>query len=312
MRQNNINELIRQFLEYLEIEKNRSIKTIENYRHYLKRFLEFSKIKDPEEITNDLIRRYRLYLNRLIITNSKKNASFSKLTQNYHLIALRGFLKYLAKRNIKSLAAEQIELAKVSRREIEFLEQEELLRLIEAPKGKGFINLRDRAILELLFSTGLRVSELCNLNRDDINLKKGEFAVKGKGNKIRVVFLSERAKNALKQYLEKRTDINDALFIRKKKQKNEKENLRLTPRTIQRLIKKYAARAGIPKKITPHTIRHSFATDLLRSGADLRSVQALLGHSNISTTQIYTHYTDKTLKEIHKRYHGKSININNT
>lgn len=303
MPKNNISELIKEFLQYLEIEKNRSLKTIENYRHYLERFLNFAKIKEPLEISDELIRKYRLFLNRL----EESGKPLKKITQNYHLIALRAFLKYLAKRDIKSLSAEQVELAKIPMRQLEFLDSDELKRLLEAPTGEDFNSLRDKAILELLFSTGLRVSELCNLNRDEIDLKKGEFSVRGKGNKIRVVFLSEQAKASIKNYLEKRTDINNALFIRNKKQKNEKEDLRLTPRTIQRIIKKYAAKAGISKKITPHTIRHSFATDLLHSGADLRSVQALLGHSNISTTQIYTHYTDKTLKEVHKKFHGKSI-----
>lgn len=303
MLKNNISELIKEFLQYLEIEKNRSLKTIENYRHYLERFLNFAKIKEPLEISDELIRKYRLFLNRL----EESGKPLKKITQNYHLIALRAFLKYLAKRDIKSLSAEQVELAKIPMRQLEFLDSDELKRLLEAPTGEDFNSLRDKAILELLFSTGLRVSELCNLNRDEIDLKKGEFSVRGKGNKIRVVFLSDQAKASIKNYLEKRTDINNALFIRNKKQKNEKEDLRLTPRTIQRIIKKYAAKAGISKKITPHTIRHSFATDLLHSGADLRSVQALLGHSNISTTQIYTHYTDKTLKEVHKKFHGKSI-----
>ena len=301
-----IKSLLKDYLDYLEIEKNRSIKTRVNYERYLKKFLEFSKISRPEQISQDLTRQYRLWLNRKSI---KKN------TQNYYLIALRNFLKYLAKRDLKVLSADKIELGKQSERQVIFLENNELERLLNAPDNDSFKSLRDRAILELLFSTGLRVSELGGLNRDSINLKSGEFAVRGKGDKVRLVFLSETAKTALKNYLQKRQDIDEALFIRNisaqggsasgGKNPAKSDNLRLTSRSIERLVHYYAAKAGLSKKVTPHTLRHSFATDLLINGADIRSVQALLGHSNITTTQIYTHITDKQLREVHQAFHGK-------
>lgn len=282
-----IKRLLNEYLEYLEIEKNHSLATISNYDHYLRRFLNFTKIKSPIQIKTEAVRQYRLELNRLGI---------GKATQNYHLIALRGFLRYLAKRDIKSLAAEKIELAKTSQRQVEFLEADELERFLEAPK-----NLRDKAILETFFSTGLRVSELCSLNRDSINLERGEFSVRGKGGKIRPVFLSDSAKGTLMAYLKKRTDPEPALFV------NQQTSSRLTARSIQRIVKKYAIKAGIVgKRVSPHTIRHSFATDLLRANADLRAVQALLGHSSITTTQIYTHVTDPHLKEVHRAFHGRT------
>ncbi len=291
-----INSLLKDYLDYLEIEKNRSIKTRVNYERYLKRFLGFAKISKPEQISQDLVRQYRLWLNRQGI---KKN------TQNYHLIALRNLLKYLAKRDIKILSADKIELGKQSERQVIFLENNELERLLNAPDDDSFKSWRDRAILELLFSTGLRVSELCGLNRDSINLKSGEFAVRGKGDKVRLVFLSETAKEALKNYLGKRQDVDEALFIRNIKNPAKSDNLRLTSRSVERLVKHYAAKAGLSKKVTPHTLRHSFATDLLMNGADIRSVQALLGHSSITTTQIYTHITDRQLREVHQAFHGK-------
>jgi len=301
----NIKRLKTQFLEYLEIEKNRSRLTVRNYDFYLNRFLDWSKIDSPEEITDDLIRKFRLYLNRTI---DKKGRGLKKITQDYHIIALRGFLKYLSKMNIGSLAAERIELGKTPDREVEFLEFEETKRLLESARGNKISDLRDRAILELLFSAGLRVSELTELDRENINLKSGEFAVRGKGGKIRVVFISDSAKSSLENYLQKRKDMDPALFIRigrKKKDKNGKnDSLRLTPRSIQRIVEKYAAKAGLVKKVTPHTLRHSFATDLLANGADIRSVQAMLGHSSITTTQIYTHVTNKRLKDIYKKFHS--------
>lgn len=296
-----VQNLKNQFLEYLEIEKNRSPKTVENYDRYLARFFEFAKIKNAEEITEELIRKFRIWLAR----QKTGTGEIKKQTQNYHVIALRQFLRYLAKRDIKAVPAEKIELGKQPAREIEFLEDAELKRLLEAPRENSLESLRDKAILETLFSAGLRVSELCALNRDSINFEKGEFTVRGKGDKIRPVFLSEAAKTALKKYLEKRDDISGALFIRRRKSRNEKDDLRLTPRSTQRIIKKYAAAAGVSKKVTPHQLRHMFATDLLRNGADLRSVQMMLGHANISTTQIYTHFTDRQLKEIHEKFHGK-------
>lgn len=300
-----VKELKSQFLEYLEIEKNRSPKTIENYNHYLTRFISFAKVESPKDITEETVRKYRLTLNR---TTDERGKPLKKVTQNYHVIALRSFLKYLAKRDIRTVPAEKIELGKQEEREVVFLEPSELERFLRAPQGETLSNLRDRAILETLFSTGLRVSELCSLNGDDIDLKRGEFSVRGKGSKLRLVFLSGEAKAAIATYLEKRSDADEALFIRvPRNERFEKyEELRLTPRSVQRIIKKYAVIAGIMgKKITPHSLRHSFATDLLRNGADIRSVQALLGHSSVTTTQIYTHVTDKQLREVHEKFHGK-------
>jgi len=314
-----INTLIKDYLSHLEVERGRSIKTVENYGHYLARFLGWAKISGPGQIDANLVRDYRLFLNRL----EEKNKKLKKVTQNYHIIALRNFLKYLAKRDIKTMAADKIELAKQSPREVEFLEGDELVRLLSAPDGDSMRSLRDRSLLEMLFSTGLRVSEICKLNRDSFNLDKGEFSVRGKGEKIRVVFISDTAKVALKSYLIKRQDIEPALFVRMPKGKGslgkvdaiqvktgkarqvKLSEMRLTPRSVQRIIKQYAIKAGITRRVTPHTLRHSFATDLLMSGADIRSVQAMLGHSSITTTQIYTHITDKQLREIHKNFHGK-------
>jgi site-specific recombinase XerD len=251
--------------------------------------LKFSKIKKTEEITHEVVSKYRLYLNR---------KALKKKPQNYYLIALRNFLKYLGRVEIKSLPPERIELAKVGERQIDLISQDELERLLESPTGSDLKSLRNKAILELLFSTGLRVSELCSLNRENIDYKKSEFSIRGKGDKIRLVFLSDNAKKALKNYLDKRTDIEETLFVNLKCG-------RLTPRSVERIVQYHAIKAGISKKVTPHIIRHCFATDLLWAGADLRSVQALLGHSNIATTQIYTHVTDKQLKEVHQAFHGK-------
>lgn len=297
-----LERLHKEFLEYLEIEKNRSLKTVENYDRYLRRFFKFANIKDPKDITDDVVRRYRLYLNR---TGEEAAGPLKKQTQGYYLIALRSFLKYLTKRDVKSLAAEKIELGKAPSREVHFLESDELNRLLRAPDATTLRGMRDVAMLELLFSTGLRVSELCALDRTSVNLKQDEFSVRGKGDKIRIVFLSDTAKKALDNYLKKRNDVDAALFVSERTQ--DKNNpTRLTPRSVQRMIKKYAIAAGITKEVTPHKLRHSFATDLLRNGADLRSVQALLGHANITTTQIYTHITDKSLREIHHKFHGKT------
>ncbi len=300
-----LRKLKNEFLEHLEIEKNRSQKTIENYDHYLSRFLDFSNIVSPSDISEDSIRKFRIYLNRFQDEDGK---TLKKVTQNYHIIALRSFLKYMAKRDIDTVAAEKIELAKQEDREVNFLEHRELERLLSAPQGADIAGLRDRAILELLFSTGLRVSELCSLSRDDVDVERGEFGVRGKGSKLRLVFLSDGAKAALKSYLGKRRDSEAALFIRIPRSERYElfEDLRLTPRSIQRIIKKYSSLAGIiGKKVSPHTLRHSYATDLLRNGADIRSVQALLGHSSVTTTQIYTHVTDKQLREVHERFHDK-------
>jgi site-specific recombinase XerD len=296
----NINQLMREFLEYLEIEKGRSLKTVENYSRYLKRFSEFSAISNSDEITDELIRRYRIWLNR---QTTIKGNGIKKRTQNYYLIALRAFLRYLARRKIKSLPAERIELAKTSDRQLDLINSSELKRLLDSPKGEELKSLRDKAILELFFSTGLRLAELCSLNRESIDFKKDEFSVRGKGDRVRIVFLSEKAKESLKNYLNKRIDINEALFV------NMRAGERLTPRSIERIIGHYAVAAGISKKVSAHTLRHCFATDLLENGADLRSVQALLGHKNISTTQIYTHVTDRHLREIHKKFHNNKSRL---
>ncbi len=309
-----VKELKAQFLEYLEIERGRSQKTIENYDHYLSVFLKFAAIKDPEKITDSLIRSYRIFLNRY---RDEKDKSLKKATQSYYIIALRSFLKYLSKRDINALQAEKVEIGKNPEREVEFLEADEVERIISAANGSSLKELRDRAILELLFSAGLRVSELVGINREKIDLKSGELSVRGKGDKIRVVFISDSAKKALSDYLDKRRDIDPGLFVRdtkglkrfeSKKNKSdvsESSSLRLTPRSVQRIVKYYAVKAGIVKNVHPHTLRHSFATDLLINGADIRSVQAMLGHSSITTTQIYTHITNRQLKEVHKAFHGK-------
>ena len=291
-------ELKRRFLEYLEIERGRSIKTIENYDHYLTRCFEYSNVQKPSQISEEKVRTFRLWLNR----QEGTNGFLKKKTQNYYLIALRAFLKYAQKIEVATLSPEKIELAKVPERSIDLITVDELNRLLSATEGKSERLLRDRAILELLFSTGLRVSELCSLNAD-IDLSREEFSVRGKGDKVRVVFVSPSAKSAVMQYLKSRKDMEEPLFV--SYSKAGKNGGRLTPRSVQRLIKTYAAKAGITKKVTPHIIRHSFATDLLQNGADIRSVQALLGHANISTTQVYTHVTDSHLKDIHKAFHGK-------
>ncbi|PIQ91647.1 MAG: hypothetical protein COV70_02605 [Parcubacteria group bacterium CG11_big_fil_rev_8_21_14_0_20_39_22] len=304
-------ELKRRFLEYIEIEKGRSLKTVENYDRYLNRFLDFSKVREPSKITEENIREFRLWLNRQAGSKTlggKNTETMKKKTQNYYLIALRSFLKYLTKQGIKTVSPDKIELAKVGERSLDIITKEELLRLLSSPSGDDIKSLRDRAILELLFSTGLRVSELCSLPRE-IDLSVDEFSIRGKGEKVRVVFLSEEAKNSIKKYLGKRTDIDDALFIQFGPGAAKKDSRRLTPRSIERIIKHYAIIAGLgDKKVTPHGVRHSFATDLLSNGADIRSVQTLLGHAHISTTQIYTHITDSHLRDVHKKFHNKRGN----
>lgn len=302
----NLEELKRDFLEYLEIEKGRSLKTIANYDRYLTRFLAHTELTKPKEITDRKVREFRLWLNRQEsgTRTDGRNDTLSKRTQNYYLIALRAFLKYLRRQEVATLSPERIELAKVGDRELDLISHDDLVRLMEAPDKTDVKSLRDKAILELLFSTGLRVSELCALNAD-LDLSKDEFSVRGKGDKVRVVFLSETAKRVVKEYLKKRTDMDEALFIQFGRGTQHKDTLRLTPRSVERLVKHYAIKAGISKKVTPHVIRHSFATDLLQNGADIRSVQALLGHANIGTTQVYTHVTDAHLKKVHKDFHNK-------
>ncbi len=310
----NINHLITEFLEYLEIEKNRSQATVQNYDFYLRRFSDFADNPPVVKIDLPLIRKYRLWLNRLMDRNQD---NLKMNTQNYHLIALRAFFKYLSKRDIKVIAPEKIELGKMPERQVEFLEMGELEKILEAPlqvRNLDVIKKRDKAILELLFSTGLRVSELAGLKIKDISLSKDEFSVRGKGKKVRVVFLSNQSKFWIKEYMDLRTDDAEALFISHDRASKKRgvykkevkgEGLNLTPRTIQRIVEKYAKVAGINKKVTPHTLRHSYATDLLANGADIRSVQSMLGHASITTTQIYTHVTDKHLQEVYKAFHGK-------
>ena len=305
-----LTELKREFLEYLEIEKGRSILTVRNYDHYLTRFLEYVKHNDPKKLTENEVREYRLWLNRQPGTKvGRTRDTLKRKTQNYYLIALRAFLKYMRKKGIESLNPERIELAKVPDRSLDLISPTELNRLMDAPDTNTLRGLRDKAILELLFSTGLRVSELCALSQEDIDLSRDEFSVRGKGDKVRVVFLSDTARNAIKAYLKERKDFDDAMFIQygkiQKKEEVKNKELRLTSRSVQRIIKRYATIAGITRKVTPHVIRHSFATDLLSNGADLRSVQALLGHANIATTQVYTHVTDKHLRDIHKKFHSR-------
>ena len=295
------------FLEYLEIEQNRSQKTISNYDHYLNRLVDFSGNINVADINSDLIRKWRLWLNRLGTNTSDE---LQKTTQNYHLIALRSFLKYCSKRDITTLPPEKIELAKTTRKQVTFLDHDEIKRLLNQPDCTTLIGLRDKSIIELLFCSGLRVSELVNLNKDNINLKRREFMVRGKGQKDRPIFISQEATSSIAEYLESRKDNLQPLFLRYSGQqeiKQDGEHQRLSVRSIQRLIARYARLAGITKHVSPHTLRHSFATDLLMNGADLRSVQAMLGHSNISTTQIYTHVTDPHLKSVHEKFHNKNI-----
>ncbi len=291
-----IEKLLKDYFDYLQIEKNRSPRTKDVYERSLKKFMAFSKIERPEDITNESIRAFRVHLAGQ--GNLKKN------TQGYYAIAIRNFLKYLVKRDIPALIPEKIELPQMPKRQIDIIEYNDLERLLQSPKGDSVKALRDRAILEVLFSTGLRVSELCALNRY-INTDRGEISIKGKGGKIRVVFLSDKAKEIIKSYLDKRSDAEEALFVTFSHSKIPRATGRITPRTVQRIIDCRARQAGIPKSVHPHTLRHLFATDLLRNGADLRSVQEMLGHSSIQTTQIYTHLTNRELKNIHKSFHRR-------
>jgi site-specific recombinase XerD len=305
----NAEDAKRQFLEHIEIERGRAVKTIENYDRYLTRYFTQMAIKEVSDITEQNIREFRLWLNRQPGT---KTDSMKRRTQNYYMIALRAFLKFLRKRDIKAISPEKIELAKLPERQLDLITQSELERLLKAPMeahekekddDKKRFYLRDRAILEMLFSTGLRVSELCGLN-SDLDLSRDELSVRGKGEKVRVVFLSPTCKEAIRDYLKARTDMEEALFVDGRPNKLH----RITPRDVQRHLKRYVARAGITSIVTPHTLRHAFATDLLSNGADIRSVQQLLGHASINTTQIYTHITDSHLKEIHRKFHGQNRN----
>lgn len=319
----NLHKLLIDFLEYLEIERNVSQLTIRNYKHYVERFLGFlgGQVPSPPasafgaadgghgpaDITVEKIREYRLFLSRFV---DKHKISLKRITQNYHLIALRSFLKYLIKRGVKVIPPEMVALGKAESRSIKYLEREQVERLLNMPEISKDDGFRDKAILEMLFSTGLRVSELVKLNCDQISLDRHEFGVIGKGRRARVVFLSDTATDWVKRYLEKRTDDFKPLFIRysgKKPSENDTtgESRRLTARSVQRLVEKYVKKARLPIKITPHGLRHSFATDLLSGGADLRAIQELLGHKNVSTTQIYTHITNPQLRAIHQKFHRK-------
>lgn len=314
----NILDLKRQFLEYVEIERGRSLNTVRNYEHYLDVFFEFGKIKHVSDINENILREFRLHLNRSkgVKVKGQSQGTMKKATQNYYLIALRSFLKYLRKRGIEALTPDAIELAKTGSRDIDPLSGDELKRFLEAPMmqnltntksdkkqpDENIIRYRDRALLELFFSTGLRLSELCSLNRG-LDLSKDEFSIRGKGDKVRVVFISDRARDAIKKYLSLRKDFAEPMFVNMSAKSS--ADMRLTPRSIERIVKHYATVAGISKRVTPHVLRHSFATDLLSNGADIRSVQIMLGHANIATTQVYTHVTDKQLREVHKKFHGK-------
>lgn len=297
--------LIQDFLEYLAIEKGRSPLTQKRYQEYLLHFAKHIPTIYVEEITREIIRQYRLFLNKK--KNMGNGQAISVKTQNGYLIAIRSFLKYLAKRDITAFAPEKIEIGKVPERSIEFLSPEETDRLLASPDIRTLSGLRDKALLELLFSSGLRVSELTSLDQSRIDFKTQEISIRGKGGKMRLVFLSDSAVKAIRNYIRHRTDTDDALFVRIKTRLHKKKDgdLRLTPRSIQRIVKHYAAKAGIIKNVHPHTLRHSFATDLLSNGADIRSVQTMLGHASITTTQIYTHVTNQQLRETHKKYHNK-------
>jgi len=301
-----ISQAIRRFLTYCEVEKQQAAKTIENYALYLRRFLEFFNDKEIETIRLDDIQNYRLYLNRF---RNPQDKELSKKTQNYHIIALRALLKYLVKNDIEVLSPEKIDLGKTPQRSVEFLNPEELIRLLNTVDTSKITGVRNLAIIQTLYSTGLRISELVSLNIRDIDLERGEFMVRGKGDKPRPVFLSETAMKAIKRYLDLRDDNYSPLFISHGRPRDDDmlskgERLRLTPYTIQEMVRKTGRLAGLNKKVTPHTLRHSFATGLLNAGADIRSVQEMLGHASIQTTQIYTHVTNKQLREVHKRFHG--------
>lgn len=302
----NIKKLHADFLEDLEIGQGRSVKTVENYDRYLRRFYGQQKVKRVSDITGDAVRAFRRWLNESAPRPSDiSQKGVSLATQNYHLIALRQLLRYLVKRDVSALSPDKVGLAKLPERDIDVLYPEEMDALLNVPSGDDVTTFRNKAILEVLFSTGMRVAEIVSLDRDDIRDDSNELAVRGKGNKVRVVFLSETARKAVAVYLARRKDTDMALFVRHSPNSADSSDLRLTPRSVQRMIKKYAVAAGLTKNITPHTLRHSFATDLLSNGADVRQVQQLLGHSSITTTQVYTHLTDIHLKGVHERFHRR-------
>lgn len=303
-------DAIDQFLQHLELEKNRSLHTIESYAHYLNRFATWAEeqgVANLNQLSEEVVLRYRQFLNRI---EMKEGGTLSKATQNYHLIALRSWLKFLNRKGVEVIPADRIDLPKTDTRQIQFLEHEELMRLLNQPKAANLKGKRDMAIIYVLFSTGLRVSEISALNREQVNLERGEFAVIGKGRKERIVFLSDEAKRFIEEYLTARRDDDPSLFIRLKDPIPEAEQeldrtLRLSDRSIERIVKAHAKAAGITKTVTPHTLRHSFATDLLMNGANIRDVQAMLGHSSLNTTQIYTHVTNQHLKDVHAAFHGR-------
>lgn len=303
-----LSPLVDEFLEYLEIERNLSPLTIRDYRHYLNHFVDWtdanSPIGKPQDLTLEVVRKYRVYLAHFNSPNG--NLPLKKVTQNYYVIALRSFLRYLVKKDIKVVTPDKIELPKTESRSLKFLDRDQLERLLASPDVSKDQGLRDKTLMEMLFSTGLRVSELCKLDRDQINLERREFGIIGKGGRARVVFLSDRACIWLEKYMTRRIDTYKALFIRYAGSKDPitGEKMRLTPRSVQRAIDKYVKKAKLPVKATPHVLRHSFATDLLFNGADLRSVQEMLGHKNVATTQIYTHVTNAQLKDVHKSFHS--------
>ncbi len=305
-----LNSLITDFLEYMEIEKGFSPLTIREYHHYLKRFYDWLNENHPDaqpgDIDLEITRKYRIYLAHFRDLHGKP---LKQITQSYHIVALRAFLRYLlVQRDISTLSPDKVELPKQKTRSVSFLNADQLERLLDSPHISDEIGLRDRTILETLFSTGLRVSELVKLNRDQVDLERQEFGVRGKGGKLRVVFLSDTAADWIRRYLQKRQDNYKPLFIRhmgKPDVKKDGEKMRLTVRSVQRIVSKYAKRCGLAIKVSPHTLRHSFATDLLIAGADLRSVQEMLGHESIRTTQVYTHVTDRHLKEVHKAFHSR-------
>lgn len=305
----NLSALSIEFLEYLEIERNLSPLTIRDYRHYLNNFITWSganyPINSPKDLTIETVRKYRVYLAHLNSPNG--NLPLKRVTQNYYVIALRSFLRYLVRKDLAVVAPEKIELPKTESRSLKFLDREQVERLLAQPDVSKDAGLRDKAILEMLFSTGLRVSELCRLDRDQVNIERKEFGVIGKGRRARVVFVSDRCALWLEKYIPKRVDSFKPLFIRYAGNQEpviNGEKMRLTSRSVQRILEKYVRRARLPVKATPHVLRHSFATDLLMNGADLRSVQELLGHKNVATTQIYTHVTNKQLRDVHQAFHS--------
>ncbi len=304
-----VNKLIEGYLEYMEVERGASKLTIRNYRHYLNRFSKWyrerMRTSDMGKLNLEVMRNYRLYLSRL---TNHEGSTIAKVTQNYHMIAMRSLLKWLAKQDIEVMAPEKIELPKAESKSLKFLTVEQTERLLGAPYLDDERGLRDRAIMEMLFSTGLRVSEVAKLDRDKIDFKSCEFGIVGKGGRARVVFVSDRAAKWLRKYFEAREDEWKPAFIRYSRGKIPEdakgEDMRLTVRSIQRIVEKYRRRAKLPVEITPHGLRHTFATDLLSAGAGLREVQEMLGHKNVATTQIYTHVTNPQLKKIHRKYHS--------